>query len=289
MKIAVASGKGGTGKTFVAVNLFQTLNKKEVHVALADCDVEVPNALAFFEVTLTNEKEVLEFRPIIHDDKCIYCGKCAEYCEYHAIFCIPSSKNIKLINDLCHGCKACTVACKNDAIENSSTVVGKISTYLHQNRICMAEGKMTTGHPSPVPLIKTIIKNVFQDEYEYTLYDSPPGTSCPFIQTVAKSDFVVLVTEPTPYGLSDLKQAINTLLTMNKSFGVVINRAGMGDRKVYEYLEKNSYPLLAEIPFEQEIARLYSEGKIVSEYDKETNKIFQGLADKLIRYGNSDN
>ena len=289
MKIAVASGKGGTGKTFVAVNLFHSLKNKGKCVALADCDVEVPNALAFFEADLCNEIEVTEFRPIIHNDQCVFCGKCVEYCEYHAIFYMPSSRYIRLLNDLCHGCAACSVACESGAIENSSTVVGTVSSYKYQNSVCLAEGRMTTGHPSPVPLIKATMKNAFQDQSEYELYDSPPGTSCPFIQTVAKSDFVILVKEPTPFGLSDLKQAIDTLLTMGKAFGVVINRAGVGDSEVYDYLERNGYTLLAEIPFEEEIARLYSEGKVVSEHHEGANIVFHSLADKLIAYGNSSN
>lgn len=289
MKITIASGKGGTGKTFVAVNLFYSLKNKGKCVALTDCDVEVPNALAFFPVDLCNEKEITEFRPIIHNEQCLFCGKCVEYCEYHAIFYNAPSHYIRLLNDLCHGCAACKVACESNAIKDSNKMIGKISTYKYQNSICLAEGRMTTGHPSPVRVIKAAIKNAFENQYEYELYDSPPGTSCPFIQTVAESDFIVLVTEPTPFGLSDLKQAVDTLLTMDKAFGVVVNRVGLGDNGVYDYLKENNYALLAEIPFQEEIAHLYSEGKIISKYHKEVREVFQSLADKLIEYGNSSN
>lgn len=289
MKIAVASGKGGTGKTFVAVNLFWTLKKMGHHPSLVDCDVEVPNALAFFSADLVEERLVTEYRPIIDNDKCVYCGRCAEYCEYHAILCLSASRYIRLLEDLCHGCGACSFACTYDAITDSSTVVGNISCYKLEEERCLVEGRMKPGYPSPVPLIKAAVSERFPVTSEYLLYDSPPGTSCPFIQTVAQMDYVILVTEPTPFGLSDLKQAVNTLKTMDKPFGVIVNRAGLGDREVYGYLNENDIDLLAEIPFEEKIARLYSEGSVVIDSHDSLRGLFQCLANKLITDGNSYN
>lgn len=286
MKIAIASGKGGTGKTFVSVNLFHTLREMGKHVSLIDCDVEVPNALAFFSACLHREKNITEYRPIIDRERCVFCGKCVQYCEYHAIFYIPASRQINLLNELCHGCAACNVACDFNAIEDSSTVIGKVSTYNYQQEVCLAEGRMITGSPSPVPLIKAAVKQISEDDFEYILYDAPPGTSCPFIQTVSKADYVVLVTEPTPFGLSDLIQAVETLNVMNKSFGIIINRSGIGNQEIYNYINDNNLNLLLEIPFDEEIAKLHSEEKVAVKSHLLLKELFQKLTYKLIANGN---
>lgn len=289
MKIAIASGKGGTGKTFVAVNLFLTLQKMKKETALVDCDAEVPNALAFFSSDKKAETDITEFRPVIDKDKCIFCKKCMEYCSYHAITCIPSKHYIQVSYDFCHGCTACSVACTHQAITESTELIGKITVFSFHKNICLAEGRLITGRPSPVPVIKAAMGNIFEKEFQYTLYDSPPGTSCPFIQTVSQADYTLLVTEPTPFGLSDLKQAVSILEKMKKPFGVIINRAGLGNNDVYRYLKANNLSLLAQIPFDEKIAQLYSEGKIVSEYIPQAKKTFRKLAEKIISNGNSGN
>lgn len=281
MRIAIASGKGGTGKTFVSVNLFHTLRKMGRHASLIDCDVEVPNALAFFSASLQDESEVTEYRPLIDAEKCIFCGRCVDYCEYHALFPMALSRSVRLLENLCHGCGACAVACKSGAIQDSVTVAGKVSTYSYSSEVCLAEGCLMTGHPSAVPLIKAAVKSLDKIDFEYTLYDSPPGTSCPFIQTVVSADYVLLVTEPTPFGLSDLKQAVDTLRTMNKPFGIIINRAGCGDKGVYDYLNETKFDLLAEIPFSMDMARLYSEGRIPVEGMPELDVLFRKLVLKI--------
>ena len=148
---------------------------------------------------------------------------------------------------------------------------------------------METGISSPVPVIKQAIKSAGKLNTDFLLMDAPPGTSCPFIQTVAQADFVILVTEPTPFGLSDLRQAGDSLRTMNLPFGVIVNRAGVGDKTVYQYLETENIPLLAEIPFDKEIARLYSKGTIVSERMPEVKSIFENIVNQLKHYGNSSN
>ena len=293
MKIAVASGKGGTGKTFVSVNLFRTFLKMNEKVALVDCDVEVPNVRVFISGQIFSEKDVSEFRPVIDKTKCLFCGKCADYCNYHAIFCESSLQYIRLLDDLCHGCGACDVACTSGAIRPSSVAIGKISTYAYKGDICLAEGRMTTGHLSAVPIIKEVIQVLPEKNYRCMVFDSPPGTSCPFIQTVSRADYVILVTEPTPFGLSDLKQAIETLRLMNKPFGVIVNRSDLGDKHIYKFLEENGYDLLMEIPYDERIARLYSEGEIAVDYFPLLAEKFKKLACKLMTkemvYGDSGN
>lgn len=281
MRVAIASGKGGTGKTFVSVNLFRTFRQLGYHSSLVDCDTETPNTLAFLSKVPAGEKTIMEYRPKIDVEKCLFCGRCAEYCEYNAIIVVPESRYIRLLNDLCHGCAACRVACTSGAITDSETTVGQVHSFNYEKELCLVEGRMRPGHASSVPLIKAVTNTAFAQTFDYTFYDAPPGTSCPFIQTVVKADYVILVTEPTPFGLSDLRQAIETLQTMDKPFGIIINRAGLGDREVYKYIESNGFDLLIEIPFSEQIARIYSEGGIVVDRHAESKQLFTALANKL--------
>ena len=263
IKIAVASGKGGTGKTLVATNIFHTLLSKNEDVLLVDCDAEAPNSVAFFKTTEVGSKEVSIMVPVIDIAKCSYCGKCNEYCNYNAIFILPPMKIIKVIDDLCHGCGACSVACEYDAISEKPFSLGFVTTYNINGYRRIIESRMNTGVMSPVAVILAAI-NQTGTENSVVILDSPPGTSCPFIQTVARADYVILVTEPTPFGLSDLKQSVDTLRKIKKTCGVIINRSGLGNMDVYEYLKREKIQLLMEIPFSREIAGLYSQGEIVS-------------------------
>jgi len=266
IKIAIASGKGGTGKTFVATNIFHTLMKNQIEAVLVDCDAEAPNSVAFFKTNQTRAIEVTQLVPVIDTNACTFCGKCHEYCNYNAIFILPPMKIINVIEDLCHGCGACSVACKYDAITEKPVSLGMVNLFSSNGKPALIEARMNVGVMSPVPIIKAAIKQV-DNQAEIAILDSPPGTSCPFIQTVATADYVVLVTEPTPFGLSDLKQIVDILRKMKKPFGVIINRTGLGDNKVQEYLTNENISLLLEIPFKKEIAGLYATGQIVSETD----------------------
>lgn len=287
MKIAIASGKGGTGKTFVSTNLFRAFKDLGYSTLLVDADVECPNSLLFYELKKVDDTIIKEYRPIIHSDKCLYCGLCADYCEYNAIFYIPELKQIKLLPNLCHGCKACSVACQYGAIEHSDTQIGVVSTFIDKSKNMFFEGRLKEGSVSTVPVIKSTILQASKQLSDIILIDSPPGTSCPFIQTSIRTDFILLVTEPTPYGLSDLRQAILTLDTMNKNYGVIINRAGLGDMSLYDYLSDNNIPILGEIPFSKEIARIYTQGNLVYDCIEDINLLFKELSKKIINYGNS--
>ena len=287
MKIAIASGKGGTGKTFVSTNLFQFFQSIGHHTLLVDCDVECPNSLIFFKLKKISDTLVMEYRPKIDLDKCNYCGRCSDYCEYNAIFCIPELEQIRLLSNLCHGCEACAVACKHNAIKDSKTEIGKISFFTDSYNHIFIEGRMKEGKISSVPVIKSTIKEASFLSYDYMILDSSPGTSCPFIQTATRADYIIIVTEPTPFGLSDLQQAVETLDTLNKNYGVIINRAGLGNADVYDYLNKNHIPILAEIPFSKEIAHLYSEGKLAVSYIDDVNELFKGIYNNIIDNGSS--
>jgi len=289
IKIAIASGKGGTGKTFIATNIFNTLLKNQINAVLVDCDAEAPNAIAFFDARHTNTIDVTKLIPVIDINTCTFCGKCNEYCNYNSIFILPPMRIIQVIEDLCHGCGACTVACEFDAITEKSSPLGKVSTFLAEGNHIIIEARMKVGIMSPVPVIKDAIK-LASNNAGIVIFDSPPGTSCPFIQTVSASDYVILVTEPTPFGLSDLKQSVDTLNKINKPCGVIINRSDIGNSEVKNYLQKQDIPILLEIPFSKEIAELYSTGKIVSETVPALGEQLYCLVKKIINlYGNSSN
>jgi MinD superfamily P-loop ATPase len=287
IKIAVASGKGGTGKTFVATNLYHTLVKNQRDTVLVDCDAEAPNAAAFFETILIKTIDVKQLVPVINTGTCTFCGRCHDYCNYNAIFILPPMKIIQVIEELCHGCGACSVACRDGAITEKPVSLGKVNLYSHNGKPSIIEARMNIGVMSPVFVIKAALKQI-DTRVEIAILDAPPGTSCPFIQTVSAADYVVLVTEPTPFGLSDLKQSVETLRKINKPFGVIINRAGLGDYNVQQYLLNEGISLLLEIPFSKEIARKYSNGEIVSATDsiftKQLNRVVENIT---IQHGNS--
>ncbi len=290
-KIAIASGKGGTGKTFISTNLFYALSKKETPVTLVDCDAEEPNVHGFFRGMPLESFEVRQEVPLIDTDKCVYCGRCADYCYYNAIVCIRDLKFISVLDDLCHGCGACFYACDevgHGAITPKTAVLGEVSTFSLSGNARFIESRMKVGVHSSVPLVKAAIREAEKRD-EILIFDSPPGTSCPFIQTVNLADYVVLVTEPTPFGLNDLKQSVETLKTMNKQCGVIVNKAGLGNEDVYDYLQQEQIPLLMSVPFDRHIAAVYSTGELLTEKEPEWLKKFDNLFETIRKhYGNSN-
>ncbi|MBU0487276.1 MAG: ATP-binding protein [Bacteroidetes bacterium] len=288
IKIAIASGKGGTGKTLVSTNLFYLLQQQGYVVTLVDCDAEEPNAMVFFDGKVEKTNDIKQKIPVIDASKCTFCGKCHEYCNYNAIFLLPESEIISVIEDLCHGCGACSVACNAGAISEKDVSLGIVTSFRVSEKSKIIEARMKVGVYSPVSIIKEANKEA--GNHGIIIMDSPPGTSCPFIQTVSTADYVILVTEPTPFGLSDLKQSVNTLKTMSKSYGVIINRAGLGDKAIYSYLQQESIPLLLEIPFDKTIASAYSRGKIVLEHNPQLLQSFATMLTAILeKYGNRHN
>ena len=263
LKIAVASGKGGTGKTMVSTNLFWTIQKTGLPVTLVDCDAEEPNVAEFVSGDVLHTQTVTQNIPVINTELCVFCGKCFEYCNYNAIVYLPDNHFIQVVEDLCHDCGACSVACQFGAITEKEKQLGKVKSMFINSYAEIIEACADVGVYSPVPVIKKAIKEASKNYL--AIFDSPPGISCPFIATVENADFVVLVTEPTPFGLNDLKLSVETLKQLKKSFGVIVNRAGLGNMEVYNWLKQNKIPLLMEIPFDREIARIYSEGLLLAE------------------------
>jgi len=275
MIISIASGKGGTGKTTVAVNLALSLGD----VQLLDCDVEEPNAHLLLEPKINEEKPVYVSIPRINEELCNYCGKCAEFCKYNALF--VSAQKALVFAELCHSCGGCTIVCPAHAIIEEKHQIGTIKIGVAGNSE-LVYGELEIGEPMPVPVIREVKQQI--DKSKNVILDSPPGTSCPVIETVRGSDFCLLVTEPTPFGLHDLRIAVQVLEDMRIPFGVVINRAGVGDRKVYEYCREKHVPILLEIPFQRRIAELYSRGIPFTLEMPEWKDRFQTLFDEIERH-----
>jgi MinD superfamily P-loop ATPase len=284
MKIAIASGKGGTGKTTVAVNLFYYLSKiVENRVQLVDCDVEEPNDILFLsQLEQIKEKQVYSLVPKIDTTKCTFCKKCDEWCEFNAITIIKNLKFAEISKDLCHSCGACSMACNFNAIEEFEQPLGIISQFNANFGNGIVEGRLEIGSAMQTALIKEVKKYASQ-ENDIILFDSPPGTSCPVVETVSDTDYVVLVTEPTPFGLNDLKITVELLIDLKIPFGVIVNKAGLGSYEMFQYLLENNIELLGEIPFSKKYASQYSKGDLLKDIPSEIELLYHKITEKLIR------
>ena len=254
MKISVASGKGGTGKTTIAVNLALSL-LEEYEVQLLDCDVEEPNAALFLEMKPEFLKNVSLKNPVFDEETCTLCGKCGKFCAYHAIAVLP--KKVLFFPELCHGCGGCEIICPVGAISETERPIGKIE-HAKAGNFEFLQGVLKPGEAMATPVIRELKKKIREDRI--TILDSPPGNACPVIETMRDSDFCVLVTEPTPFGLSDLKITIEILRSLAIPFGVVINRDGIGDQRTEEFCQKEGIEVLMKIPEDKRIAHSYSLG-----------------------------
>ncbi|MDY7031913.1 MAG: ATP-binding protein [Thermodesulfobacteriota bacterium] len=252
MKIAIASGKGGTGKTTIATNLALSL-KAEHAVQYMDCDVEEPNGHLFLHPELEDRISVGIPVPRVDTPKCTYCGQCAQACEFNAIVVIK--EKVLIFPELCHGCGGCSYICPEDAIDEVEREIGVIEKG-YAKGIEFVHGLLNIGEPMAPPLIRTEKK--FIDDKKVVIIDSSPGTSCPVVEAVKGSDFCLLVTEPTPFGLNDLKLAVGMVRKLEIPMGILINNADIGDQSVSEYCNRENIPILMEIPQDRKIAEAYS-------------------------------
>jgi MinD superfamily P-loop ATPase len=269
MIISVASGKGGTGKTTIATNLAVSLGPG---VRLLDCDVEEPNAHLFIKPEIRHVESVTTPVPEVDNQKCTLCRKCAEICQYKAI--VVLGANVLTFSEMCHSCGGCMRVCPEGAIHETGRELGVVERG-SRNGLEFVHGRLRVGEAMSPPLIRKVREYMRPDGV--TIIDAPPGTSCPVIAAMKGADFVLLVTEPTPFGLHDLKLAVGAVRVLDIPCGLVINRADMGDDLVRAYAEEENLPILLEIPFDRRIAEAYSRGEMVVDVLPEWKERFSGL------------
>ncbi len=273
MIISIASGKGGTGKTTVATNLALSLGRG---VQLLDCDVEEPNAHLFIHPTFDKTETVTTPVPEVDEEKCNLCGKCGEICQFKAIIVI--GETVLPFPELCHSCGGCMAVCPEDAISEKGRELGVIQSG-HRNGLAFVHGKLRIGEAMSPPLIRKV--RSFTSPDKLTIIDAPPGTSCPVITSMEGADFVLLVTEPTPFGLHDLKLAVGAVKILGIPCGLIINCSDIGDTQVKEYASRQGLPILMEIPFDRRIAEAYSKGDVLVDVMPEWKTKFLALYDRI--------
>jgi MinD superfamily P-loop ATPase len=279
MIISVASGKGGTGKTTVATNLALSIRGT---IQLLDCDVEEPNAHLFMNPVIKRRIKANVPIPEVDESKCTYCGRCQEVCAYNAIAVITKSEDINgsvlIFDHLCHSCSACMLLCPENAISEIDKEIGIIEVG-DCGDIQFIHGKLNIGEIASPNLIRQVKEYI--NPARTTIIDAPPGTSCPVIASVNGSDFCILVTEPTPFGLNDLSLAVEVLNKLGIPSGVVINRSDIGDEKVSLFCKENNIPILMEIPFDRQVASLYSKGIPIVKKNRDYANKFQDMFDQI--------
>ncbi len=280
MKIAIASGKGGTGKTTLATNLASYIARNR-EVVLADLDVEEPNSGLFIKARTVKREDKYKMIPQWDEHACELCGNCREVCNYNAL--IQLGAQILVFPELCHGCYACSELCPTSALPMLPQKMGELR-HAEKNGLILIESRLDIGQEQATQLIsqtKQYIETHFPGEIPI-IYDAPPGTSCPVIEATKDADYVILVTEPTPFGLHDLKLAVETMNSMKNKYGVVINRSGIGNDDVLKYCRKENIPVLASIPNDRRIAELYSRGELVYPEIPEVRSALEKIWNHLI-------
>ena len=278
MIVAIASGKGGTGKTTIAVNLALSLN----NVQFLDCDVEEPNAHLFLKPCINTTDSAFILVPEINEALCTYCGTCQIVCEFNSIAVLTGEKagagSVLLFPHLCHGCGACRYLCPQKAIRETRKEIGTMERGV-SGEIEFIHGILNVGEVLSPPLIRQV--KIAIDRTRTVIIDAPPGTTCPVIEAVKDSDFCILVTEPTPFGLNDLVLAVDVLKILGIPVGVILNRADIGDDGVESYAQENDIPILMRIPFDREIALLYSQGLPFVDHKKEYREQFKNMYKRI--------
>lgn len=276
MQIAIASGKGGTGKTMVATNLAALHQRAGRKVQLLDADVEEPNGHLFTKPQIESSRPVTVGMPEVNADKCTHCGICSQFCQFGAI--VAGAEEVIVFPELCHSCGGCMQVCPERAIREVNREVGWLDEGASGD-LLFVQGRLKVGEPRAVPIISELRQQARTDRL--VLIDTPPGTSCAVIEAIRDVDFVCLVTEPTPFGLYDLELAVELVRTLGLALGVVINRAGLGDGRVGDFCREGGIPILAEIPSDKRIARAGAGGDLILDAVPELEGVFASLADEI--------
>jgi len=280
MRIVVASGKGGTGKTTVATSLALVAAEQET-VRFVDCDVEAPNAGLFLDPVWEKHKEVGLLIPQVDEAACTFCGKCADVCQFHAIAVI--GRKTLVFPELCHGCGSCTLVCPEYAISEKLDVMGVLESGPATKGIDFAQGEMNIGEPMAVPIIRELKKWTLANPPAIEIRDAPPGASCPVVESIRGADFVLLVTEPTPFGLHDLKQVAGVVKELGIPAGVIVNRDGIGDNAVETYGAESRLPVLMRIPMDRQVAEGIAQGLTLVEIRPEFGLALRDMLEQIVQ------
>jgi MinD superfamily P-loop ATPase len=278
MIVAIASGKGGTGKTTVSASLATVWQRP---VVAMDLDVEEPNLHLFLKPDILGQEKAHIQVPGADESKCTYCRACAELCQFKAITVLGTA--LLVFTDMCHGCGGCLAVCPTQALSPQHRELGEILWGRSQD-IGFLMGRSRVGEAMSPPLMREVKKKLsvlMQDSTTDVIIDAPPGVSCPAVNAVMDADVIVLVTEPTPFGLYDLQLAHEAFTSLGKPMGVVINRAGLGENKIYDFCRSSGLPIWCEIPYDRQIAEAYADSRIVATLNPELNAMFSGLAKEI--------
>lgn len=277
MRIAVASGKGGTGKTTVAVNLARVARLRELRVQLLDCDVEEPDAALFLQPKVRSTPFVEVPVPDVDEDACTHCGICADVCAFKAIVSLPAA--VLVFPELCHACGACSLLCPQEAIHEEPRRTGQLEIG-DAGGIGLVIGVLDVGEAKSPPVIRAVKEHIDPDA-DLVLVDAPPGTSCPVIDSVRDADLVVLVTEPTPFGLHDLRLAVEMVRALDLPCVIVVNRSDVGDGALARYCEEEDLPVVLEIRYDRALAESYARGRLAVDDLEGYRGLFGDLLDRL--------
>jgi len=278
MKISIASGKGGTGKTTIATNLAAVVSRNGVDVTYVDADVEEPNGHIFLKPNIEDVTGVEVLIPQIDADRCTLCGECSAACEYNALAVL--GKSVEVFPSLCHSCGGCSDVCPEDAITEIPREIGTVSLGT-VNGLGFIEGRLNVGEAMAPPVTRELRR--LTNDHHTTIIDAPPGTSCPVIEAIRNTDFVLLVTEPTPFGLNDLELAVGMVREIDLPFGVIINRSDIGDDKTEKYCHSAGVEILMRIPFNMQLAEAYSRGKMMLEVSPEYERSLGDLYEAIVK------
>ena len=276
MRIAILSGKGGTGKTTVATNLL-SVTKEGV---LIDTDVEEPNSHLFLKPSIQHTEAVTKRYPIVDESLCDLCGACGDFCRYNAL--LPAKKRVLVYKELCHDCGGCRLVCPQGAIQYKERSIGLVHSGQTYTGHTMHYGELTVGEVSGVPLIERL--HALTNEEDLVIVDCPPGTACSTVAAVENADYAILVAEPTPFGVSDMKMVVELLRDLAIPMGLVVNKDGLGDDEIYRYCTKEAITVLGRIPFKKEYARHYAEGTVISQVDEGYQKNMRVILDDVMRW-----
>lgn len=282
MRIAVASGKGGTGKTTVAVNLAVTAARAGHEVHLCDCDVEEPNAHLYLNPRIDLDYPVTTAIPVVVAETCDHCGLCANICRFNAIACLPDQTVV--FPDLCHSCGGCWLLCPQQAMTPGQRILGRIAEGATE-AMGFTQGTLRVGETVVPPVIKAVKATIRREDW--AILDAPPGTSCPVVETLRDVDFVLLVTEPTPFGLHDLALSVKLARWMKLPFGVVVNKDNRDTAMIEDYCREAEVEILARIPFKRESARVGATGQLIIDTDPAAAEVigslYQTLSERQVR------